>query len=192
MKYVTGKRNKRNGISLRHFLKAIAVLSLVGCSGSSTRVANPSTTLPTTLPPTTAPVTTTTVRSMSTLPQQTTIATSTTVPVPTTTIPDNIVVEVATETPSEIQRLICAPQYDWDCEEALSVSWCESGHNPRAVSPPNRNGTIDRGLFQVNDVWRDAFPRSWGAILDPVVNTKMAYHIWKVGKRSWMYWTCQP
>ncbi len=188
MRFVIGRRNKLSGISWRHGLKALVALTLIGCSGASTRVASPpievkseaTTTTSTTTTPITVPPETTT--SVETIP----------VPEETTTIPDNIIVELATRKLSEIETLICAPKYDWDCREALAVSWCESGHKPRAVSPPNRNGTIDRGLWQVNDVWRDAFPRSWGGILDPVVNTEMAYHIWKVGKRSWLYWTCQP
>ena len=83
--------------------------------------------------------------------------------------------------------------FRWDCEEAIAVATCESNMNPRAVSPPNTNGTIDRGLFQVNDVWKDAWaPEVWDRIFVARTNIGMAYHAWKVGGNSWKYWTCQP
>jgi hypothetical protein len=94
---------------------------------------------------------------------------------------------------TELERLICDPQWVWNCEEAIAVATCESSMNPRAVSPPNRNGTIDRGLFQVNDVWKDAWsPAVWERIFVARTNIAMAHHIWEVGGNSWKYWTCQP
>lgn len=34
---------------------------------------------------------------------------------------------------------------------AVKVAWCESRLNPSAVNGSNKNGTVDRGLFQLND-----------------------------------------
>jgi len=34
---------------------------------------------------------------------------------------------------------------------AFALAWRESQFNPRAVSPPNKGGSIDWGLFQLND-----------------------------------------
>ncbi len=34
---------------------------------------------------------------------------------------------------------------------AFALSWEESRFNPRAVSRPNRDGSVDRGLFQLNN-----------------------------------------
>jgi hypothetical protein len=36
-------------------------------------------------------------------------------------------------------------------DEAVRVAWCESRLNPNAMTGSNRNGTADRGLFQLND-----------------------------------------
>ena len=42
---------------------------------------------------------------------------------------------------------------------AVSLAWRESAFNPRAVSPPNRSGTRDWGLFQLNDGFRTQWTR---------------------------------
>ena len=121
--------------------------------------------------------------------------TITTTSTTTTTTPKRDIRLTSAEAPvlSELEALICAPQWEWDCGEAKRVAMCESSMRPGAVSPPNRNGTVDRGLFQVNTVWRESFGEAlWSRILEPEVNVAMAHHIWVVGKRSWMYWTCQP
>jgi len=36
-------------------------------------------------------------------------------------------------------------------KHAIKVAWCESRLNPAAVNGSNTNGTVDRGLFQLND-----------------------------------------
>ena len=93
---------------------------------------------------------------------------------------------------TELETLICDPKFEWDCEEAIAIATCESTMNPRAVSPPNTNGTIDRGLFQINDVWKDAWPPEvWDRIFVARTNIGMAYHAWEVGGNSWKYWTCK-
>ena len=117
--------------------------------------------------------------------------TSTTTTAPKVTTPIRL---VSMESPqvTDIEKLICFVGSEWDCSDAIAVSWCESWHRPRAVSAPNRNGTIDRGLFQVNDVWREAFGEAlWSRILEPEVNVAMAHHIWK-SSGGWSHWTCQP
>ncbi len=137
---------------------------------------------------TTTPVVTTTTKprpenawSMSNLPH------------PTTTIEQAVTVSMETPIISELEALICDPKWKWSCSEAKAVARCESQVRPHAISPPNTNGTRDRGLFQVNSVWRDAFGETlWAQILEPEVNVAMAHHIWTVGNESWMYWTCQP
>ena len=140
---------------------------------------------------TAAPVTTVAPTTTTAVTTTTTTTTSTSTPSPPTTAS---VVLQSLETPqlTDIEKIVCDAKYLWPCGEALAVAWCESWHRPGAVSEPNRDGTIDRGLFQVNEVWEDAFPLRWRHILDPVVNTDMAHHIWLVGGRSWLYWTCQP
>ena len=137
------------------------------------------------VPTTVVPVTTTAAPIVTT-----TSTTTTTTVVPS--VADISVVSIESPTITDIEKLICFVGSEWDCSDAIAVSWCESWHKPRAVSAPNRNGTIDRGLFQINDVWREAFPKSWfDDILDPQTNIAMAHHIWK-SSGGWSYWTCQP
>jgi hypothetical protein len=42
-------------------------------------------------------------------------------------------------------------KYDVSPSLAFALSWEESRFNPRAVNPHNRDGSIDRGLFQLNN-----------------------------------------
>ena len=44
-----------------------------------------------------------------------------------------------------------ADEFDVPPALALALSWEESRFNPRAVSPRNSDGSIDRGLFQLNN-----------------------------------------
>jgi hypothetical protein len=137
--------------------------------------------------PTTVVATTTTVATIVT----TTTSTTTTTTV-VSSVADISVVSIEAPTITDIEKLICFVGSGWNCGEARAVSWCESWHKPRAVSAPNRNGTIDRGLFQINSVWEPAFPKSWwDDILEPRTNIAMAHHIWK-SSGGWSHWTCQP
>lgn len=59
------------------------------------------------------------------------------------------------ETPKEtIEQMIrrIAVEEKIDPNLAYWVAYCESGLNPKAKNV-NRNGTTDRGLFQINDYW---------------------------------------
>jgi len=146
---------------------------------------------------TAAPVLTTIVQPATTIaaPQQVNYMPKTTLLEPWISLPTTTtgVLLTSHEPRTELERLICDPQWAWNCEEAIAVATCESSMNSRAVSPPNRNGTIDRGLFQVNDVWKDAWsPAVWERIFVARTNIAMAHHIWEVGGNSWKYWTCQP
>ena len=127
----------------------------------------------------------------TTAPPVTTTTTSTTIVVPTTQ--QFVLASIESPVISEVESLICDAKWEWDCGEAKAVAQCESQMRPDVVSPPNTNGTRDRGLFQINSVWREAFgERLWARIFEPATNVAMAHHIWKTGNRSWMYWTCQP
>src|ERR1044072_2943166 len=44
--------------------------------------------------------------------------------------------------------LTCGHGADWRLIDAIAQH--ESGRNPAAISPPNRNGTYDAGLMQIN------------------------------------------
>ena len=138
--------------------------------------------------PTTVVPTTTTAAPIVTTTSTTTTSTTTVVP----SVADISVVSIESPTITDIEKLICFVGSEWNCGDALAVSWCESWHKPRAVSAPNRNGTVDKGIFQLNSVWEPAFPKSWWSdILEPQTNIAMAHHIWK-SSGGWSHWTCQP
>ena len=161
--------------------------TVVGPSDSVVVFAAPVTT--TSQPIQMVPPTTTTVVSMRKVPQVTTTVVEPWVTMPTTTTK----VLLASYVPkSELEAMLCDPKWEWDCQEAIAIATCESNMNPNAISKPNTDGTIDRGLMQINDVWRDAWePEVWARILDPRVNIVMAHNAYVAGNNSWLYWTCR-
>lgn len=76
---------------------------------------------------------------------------------------------------SEIPRMVCTAKY-------------ESGFYERA-SHRNRNGTVDRGLFQVNSVHLQGTPgcpRSADALFDAATNARCAFSIYSLqGIGAW-------
>jgi len=55
------------------------------------------------------------------------------------------------------------------------------------ASNRNRNGTMDTGLFQINDIWLKACNVSREDLLDPEENTRCAYTVFrKQGYRAWV------
>jgi soluble lytic murein transglycosylase-like protein len=52
--------------------------------------------------------------------------------------------------------LVNADQFDIPPSLAFALCWGESRFNPRAVNRANRNHTVDRGLFQLNN---ESFPK---------------------------------
>lgn len=69
----------------------------------------------------------------------------------------------------------------------VAVALAESGGNSDAVSPPNRNGTKDWGLFQINDVHK-ARP-GFANRMDPQTNANLAFAIWKDAGNKWTPWS---
>lgn len=73
---------------------------------------------------------------------------------------------------------------------AVSVARCESGLNPRAVSPGGGN----HGLFQINSVHRGSFERvtrqPWSQVYSAIHNTTFAK--WLYDQQGWRPWTCKP
>ena len=171
------------------------VVFYFGVSNQRTQVANPVPTI--VIPAAAAPVAETIVQATTTSVAEKvkTYRPSPTVLEPWVSLPTTTtkVILASYEPRTELESLICDPKWEWNCEEAIAVATCESNMNPRAVSKPNTNGTIDRGLFQINDVWEEAWPPEvWDRIFVAHTNIAMAHHAWKVGNDSWLYWTCQP
>lgn len=75
--------------------------------------------------------------------------------------------------------------------EAVRVARCESTMNPGAVS----SGGGNHGLFQINEVHRDAFESVTGQSFQPSVydadaNARFARHLYD--SSGWQDWACQP
>jgi hypothetical protein len=72
---------------------------------------------------------------------------------------------------------------------AMKVAKCESGLNPRAVSPGGGN----HGLFQINNVHAKAFVtvtgRPWSDRYDPYANSQ--YASWLFFHSGWGPWACK-
>ena len=95
---------------------------------------------------------------------------------------------VTISAPSEIEAVICS--YDWPCQDAKKIAFCESSNRVNIVSKPNSNGTRDHGLFQINDgAWKQAFYNRWDQVLELEMNVKLANEIWKL--YGWSPWVCK-
>ena len=95
---------------------------------------------------------------------------------------------VTISAPSEIEAVICS--YDWNCEDAKKIAFCESSMRPGIISKPNSNGTRDWGLMQINDgAWKQAFYNRWDQVLELEINVELAHHIWEL--YGWQPWTCK-
>ena len=87
----------------------------------------------------------------------------------------------------EIPAVVCE-YFQEDCVTALSISWCESLHNPRAFNAK----TIDNGLFQISTYyWKESFSSQlWAQRFEVEASTKMAAYIVNNTRQGWQLWTC--
>jgi hypothetical protein len=70
---------------------------------------------------------------------------------------------------------------------AVAISIAEDGSgDPRVVSTPNRNHTVDVGLWQVNSIWHAQFG-GMEALFDPMTNARAAFYI--RGRQGWCAWS---
>lgn len=67
--------------------------------------------------------------------------------------------------------------YDWDVTTAFAVCMAESGGNTGATGRPNYDGSVDRGLMQVNSIHADMVD-SLESLYDPATNLKVAYSLY--------------
>lgn len=76
-----------------------------------------------------------------------------------------------------------------DAKVMRAICRAESGMKEKAVSKPNRNGTIDRGICQVNSIhlWRVGGDAS--KLLDKETNIRVSYDIFRDNK-GFNPWTC--
>jgi hypothetical protein len=83
----------------------------------------------------------------------------------------------------EIKKYICE-KFGKDCERALAIAKCESGFNPESIGV-NKNGTVDRGVFQLNTVHHHI---TSSCAFDARCNIDTAYELFK--KQGWRPWVC--
>lgn len=72
----------------------------------------------------------------------------------------------------------------------LGVVQAESSGRLNATHPNTSGryaGTIDQGLWQINDMHKGMYAGK--DIFDPLVNTQIAYELWKAAGNSWSPWT---
>lgn len=72
-----------------------------------------------------------------------------------------------------------------DLVRAVAIASLESGFKTDAVSKPNRNGTRDYGLWQINSVHKPT-QHNWS---DPDVNAQLAYRVYSEAGRRFTPWT---
>lgn len=74
-----------------------------------------------------------------------------------------------------------------DVAIGASIIMAESTGNPGAVNPNNPNGTIDRGLWQINSIHEHRL--KGGNWFDPADSTRMAREIYADAGNSWTPWS---
>jgi len=87
----------------------------------------------------------------------------------------------------EVVSLVCAPQFAWDCETALAITWRESNWQPHAYNPSSGCA----GLWQLSPIHHarvTAHGWLWSDTYDPSKNTVIAYELWlESGWYPWRY-----
>jgi hypothetical protein len=74
-------------------------------------------------------------------------------------------------------------------EDAVRISWCESRLDPKSMNGSNRNGTADRGLFQLNDGGTmQRLGVDLREVFDATTNAQAARVLFE--DRGWQPWVC--
>ena len=94
-------------------------------------------------------------------------------------------VSVNVSPPNEIAPTVCEYFHE-NCVRALSISWCESFHNPYAYNPEG-----SYGIFQIyKPVWGRVFADHWHDRYDVEQNTRFARFIYDNTAHKFDLWTC--
>lgn len=105
---------------------------------------------------------------------------------------------MATPTPApkaigcEQYRTLIA-KYSWDVDTAMAVMEAESTTNGISCNPMadntglNRDGSNDKGLFQINSIHRDLIGDT--ERFEPARNIDVAFQIYRGAKYSWTPWS---
>ena len=71
---------------------------------------------------------------------------------------------------------------------AVAVATCESGLNPKAFNPTNKDGSVDGGLWQINSVHDKQLKALGLDKFNPEHATKYARMLYE--KNGWNDWVC--
>lgn len=75
-----------------------------------------------------------------------------------------------------------------DAETALKIAKCESELNPSAVNNRNKNGSVDKGLYQINSVHDKRVRELDLDLFDTDDNLKIARLLYE--EHGWKPWVC--
>lgn len=84
--------------------------------------------------------------------------------------------EIHGEEQSYVESVVCAPQYRWDCQTALSIVWRESNNQSWAINPYSEAA----GWWQIMPLHNFRYAH------DPVLSTQYAYSLWLYS--GWEAW----
>lgn len=73
-------------------------------------------------------------------------------------------------------------------ELALAIAKCESNLNKDAVNTKNKDGSVDRGLWQINSTHSKTLQTMGIDPFDVIESTKFARKLYD--KRGWIDWVC--
>ena len=82
----------------------------------------------------------------------------------------------------QIMEYLCDPKFNWNCQLAKAITWCESKWGQDRKTNFNKNGSNDKGLWGINSIHGlgDA------CRLDNRCSTDFAYKLWK--RQGWKPW----
>lgn len=67
-------------------------------------------------------------------------------------LPPEAPVEIEPPTEKQVVVALIRETFPEEPDKAVAIARCESGLKPDAYNPTNRNGSVDRGLFQINSI----------------------------------------
>lgn len=89
------------------------------------------------------------------------------------------------------QYLPLVQKYNWDVNTAMAIMEAESTSQgipcDSNAKDFDSNGTVDRGLFQVNSIHAD-LATDMNTLFDPQTNVRIAYEIYS-GQQGWGAWS---
>jgi hypothetical protein len=84
--------------------------------------------------------------------------------------------------------------YPWNHQIAYAVMQAEdTSCSPVATNTANKNGTVDRGLLQVNSIHADMVDDNLNALYNPLTNVAVAYKVYTAKQQEtgngWTAWS---